>query len=198
MNKKNKHASQNKEQAPQQVPERKKAFSLFYSSSFWLKLVIVGQMVLLGLQFTPNISTNGDDAVYYILGKSLATGHGYRNIQVVGSPVETNFPLVFPGFLAIIHLFTHTPLFSKILVACLGCLVTLASFYLFRLWTPRYLVPLLLLIASLSVLNQHALELLSEIPYVALTLFSLILLENQLPQYWNGVFRCFHCCKSFQ
>jgi hypothetical protein len=163
------------------IPETAKRFniiSLFSSTTFWLKLIIMGQMVLLGLQFTPDISTNGDDAVYYILGKSLATGQGYRNIHLAGAPVSTSYPLVFPCFLAMTHFFTHTPLIAKILVACLGCIATLASFYLFRLWASWYLVPLLILISSLSVLNQHALELLSEIPYVVLTLLSLIFLEK--------------------
>ncbi len=178
----------------QQPSARFNVISLFSSPTFWLKFIIVGQMVLLGLQFTPDISTNGDDAVYYILGKSLATGQGYRNIHLAGSPISTSYPIVFPGFLAITHFFTHTPLVAKILVACLGCIATLASFYLFRMWASRYLVPLLLLISSLSVMNQHALELLSEIPYVVLTLLSLILLEKSLksPQrkglFWIAIF----------
>jgi hypothetical protein len=178
MNKKNNSSSQKKETSLQQTTEKKTAFSLVYSSGFWLKLIIIGQMVLLGLQFTPTISTNGDDATYYIIGKSIAAGTGYRNIQLIGAPVETNYPVIFPSFLAITHLFTHTPLLAKILVACLGCCATLASFYFFRIWAPWYLMPLVLLIGSLAVLNQHALQLLSEIPYVVLTLLALILLEK--------------------
>jgi hypothetical protein len=194
MNKKNKPASVKEETAAKPAPERKQIITLFSSSKFWLKVIVIGQMILLGLQFTPNISTNGDDAVYYILGQSIATGHGYRNIQLAGSPVETNFPIAFPSFLAFIHLFTDTPLLSKILVACLGCLATIASFYLFRVWAPWFLIPLVLLIGSLSVLNQHALELLSEIPYVAATVLSLILLEKSYRDpkskwlFWLAVF----------
>jgi hypothetical protein len=178
MNKKNKPVSIKEEKGVNPDPKRKSIISLFSLSSFWLRIIIIGQMILLGLQFTPNISTNGDDAVYYILGKSIATGHGYRNIQLTGAPVETNFPIAFPSFLAIVHLFTDTPLLSKILVACLGCIATLASFYLFRVWASWLLIPLLLLVGSLSVLNQHALELLSEVPFLALTLISLVLLEK--------------------
>ena len=156
----------------------KNAFLLFASPTFWLKAVMLAQMALLGLQFAPTISTNGDDAVYYILGKSLASGQGYHNIHLVHSPIATSYPIVFPAFLSITHFFTDTPLLAKILVMCLGLLVTLASWKLFKLYMPPYALPLIVLIGSSAVLNQHAIELLSEIPYVLLTLISLLLMEK--------------------
>jgi hypothetical protein len=177
MQKKNTRVSKNIGSVNHKTLDKKKSFPLLFSPTLWVKVILVGQMVLLGLQFTPNISTNGDDAVYYILGKSLASGHGYRNIHLAGSPIATSYPIVFPAFLAITHFITNTPLLAKIFVACFGCLVTLASFYLFRRWAAWSSVPLVLIVGSIAVLNQHALELLSEIPYVALTLISLILLD---------------------
>jgi hypothetical protein len=161
-----------------QVPGNKKGFALFSSPAFWLKLLIIGQMALLGFQLSPDISTNGDDAVYYILGKSLATGQGYRNIHIVNSPVSTQYPVVFPAFLSLTHLLTDKPLIAKILVMSIGCLVTLCSFYLFLGWIPRSAIPLCFLVGTSAVLNQHSLELLSEIPYILLTLLSLLLLEK--------------------
>ena len=176
------------------APKKKNAFTLFTFPLFWLKLIIIGQMVLLGIQFAPTISTNGDDAVYYILGKSLASGQGYRDIHLVHSPVTSSYPVVFPAFLAITHFFTDTPLFAKTLVMCLGSLLTLASLYLFRIWTKWYIVPLLILIGSSAVLNEHAIELLSEIPYALLTVLSLLLLEKSYREphrkllFWLAVF----------
>jgi hypothetical protein len=179
MGKKSKHAADTaKTPASPLLKNNKNAFTVFASQTFWLRLIIIGQMALLCLQFAPDISTNGDDAVYYILGKSLASGHGYRNIHLAQSPIATSYPIVFPAFLAITHFFTDAPLLAKILVMCLGLLATLASFYLFRSWTPWFALPLTILIGCSAVMNQHAIELLSEIPYVLLTVLSLLLLEK--------------------
>lgn len=159
-------------------PDNIHMFRIFSSQTFWLRLIIIGQMVLLGFQLSPDISTNGDDAVYYILGKSLATGQGYKNIHLVNSPVATQYPVVFPAFLSLTHFCTNKPFLAKILVMCMGCLVTLSAFYLFRGWFPRSAIPLCFLIGTSAVLDQHSIELLSEIPYVLLTLLALLLLEK--------------------
>ena len=173
--------SRNKTENGADSPEKAKGpFSIFSSQSLWLKLIIIGQMALLGFQLSPDISTNGDDAVYYILGKSLASGHGYRNLHIVNAQVATQYPVVFPAFLAITHFFTDKPLLAKILVMCMGCLVTLCAFYLFGNWLGQSAcaLALCLMIGASAVLNQHAIELLSEIPYVLLSLISLLLLEK--------------------
>jgi hypothetical protein len=175
---KNKVKAQKTSVPSEYKPEHKNAFRLFASSDFWLKIVIIGQMVLLAIQFAPDISTNGDDAVYYILGKSLASGHGYHNIHIAGSPVSTQYPVVFPAMLAVTHFFTDTPFMAKIMVVCLGLLVTIASFYFFRNWAMWYIIPLVFLIGSSAVISQHAIELLSEIPYLFFSLLALILLEK--------------------
>lgn len=41
-----------------------------------------------------------DDAFYVILAKSLATGHGYRNLNLPGAPFATHYPPGYPLFLA--------------------------------------------------------------------------------------------------
>lgn len=43
-----------------------------------------------------------DDAMYVILGKSLATGHGYRWLNLPGTPPATHFPPGYPALLAAI------------------------------------------------------------------------------------------------
>ena len=43
-----------------------------------------------------------DDAQYLILAKSLATGHGYRFLNLPGAPLATHFPPGYPAFLAIL------------------------------------------------------------------------------------------------
>lgn len=43
-----------------------------------------------------------DDAQYVILAKSLATGQGYRFLNLPGAPLATHFPPGYPAFLAIL------------------------------------------------------------------------------------------------
>jgi hypothetical protein len=41
-----------------------------------------------------------DDGVYVILGKALATGHGYRYLHLPGAPAATHYPPLYPLLLA--------------------------------------------------------------------------------------------------
>src|SRR5438132_657505 len=43
-----------------------------------------------------------DDAMYVILARSLATGHGFRFLNLPGMPAATHFPPGYPAFLALI------------------------------------------------------------------------------------------------
>src|SRR5207237_10023771 len=55
-----------------------------------------------GLVAVNNLPVGGffDDAFYVILAKSLATGHGYRNLNLPGAPLATHYPPGYPLFLA--------------------------------------------------------------------------------------------------
>ena len=46
------------------------------------------------------IGAGGDDAMYLVLAKSLATGQGYHSINVPGAPANTHFPPGYPALLA--------------------------------------------------------------------------------------------------
>jgi len=43
-----------------------------------------------------------DDAQYLVLAKSLATGHGYRFLNLPDAPLATHFPPGYPAFLAVL------------------------------------------------------------------------------------------------
>ena len=43
-----------------------------------------------------------DDAQYLVLAKALATGHGYRFLNLPGAPMATHFPPGYPAFLALL------------------------------------------------------------------------------------------------
>jgi 4-amino-4-deoxy-L-arabinose transferase-like glycosyltransferase len=56
-------------------------------------------VVLAWLQRVPSLTTANDDATYVLLSRSLRDG-GYNSIHLVGAPVHTKYPPVFPAVLA--------------------------------------------------------------------------------------------------
>ena len=147
------------------------------SPSTWVKLFIVVQLVLLACQFTPDLSTNGDDARYFLLGKALHDGKGFRQIQHPAAPVETTYPIVFPLVLAFVQFFSGSILAAKIVQSVLGALTTLMAFYLFRSYSKRLLLPVIALCAACATLAQFSTSLMSEIPYLFFSLLALYLYE---------------------
>ncbi|HEY2374601.1 MAG TPA: hypothetical protein VGH98_01380 [Gemmatimonadaceae bacterium] len=67
-----------------------------------LPLVVAAIAVAAGLYAVDTLPIGGfyDDAFYVILGKSLATGHGYRNLNLPGAPFATHYPPGYPLLLA--------------------------------------------------------------------------------------------------
>lgn len=43
-----------------------------------------------------------DDGIYVVLAKSLATGEGYRYLNLPGAPAATHYPPLYPAFLALL------------------------------------------------------------------------------------------------
>ncbi|HEY2856465.1 MAG TPA: hypothetical protein VGJ18_26720 [Gemmatimonadaceae bacterium] len=50
------------------------------------------------------VGVTNDDGMYVILAKSLATGHGYRWLNLPGTPAAIHFPPGYPAFLALLWL----------------------------------------------------------------------------------------------
>ena len=55
--------------------------------------------VLAWAQRVPSVTTANDDATYILLSRSLREG-GYHSIHLVGAPIHTKYPPVFPALLA--------------------------------------------------------------------------------------------------
>src|SRR5688572_14554514 len=56
-------------------------------------------VVLAWLQRVPSLTTANDDATYVLLSRSLRDG-GYNSIHLVGAPIHTKYPPLFPALLA--------------------------------------------------------------------------------------------------
>jgi hypothetical protein len=71
----------------------------------WLMPLLVGAAVLaVGMALVDGlpVGVTNDDGMYVILAKSLATGHGYRWLNLPGAPAATHFPPGYPAILAVL------------------------------------------------------------------------------------------------
>ena len=69
---------------------------------FWGELTVLVLAIVLWLpRLTGPIDLRWDAGVYYLLGTSLATGHGYRILSEPGSPEALQYPPLLPAFVAL-------------------------------------------------------------------------------------------------
>ena len=71
----------------------------------WLAPLCVGAMVLAVALATMSpwpVGVYYDDGIYLILGKALATGEGYRYLNLPGHPAATHYPPGYPALLALL------------------------------------------------------------------------------------------------
>src|SRR5690348_15948729 len=71
----------------------------------WLMVVLVGAIVFGVGAFIVDglpVGVAHDDGMYVILGKSIATGQGFRWLHVPGAPPATHFPPGYPAVLALL------------------------------------------------------------------------------------------------
>lgn len=91
-----------------------------------------GAAVALGLAlalFDPYLFTGGDNAAYYALTKSLATGRGYVDIIEPGAPKETVYPPGYPALLTPFYIVSGGRLVVLKLQSVLAAAVALVAIY---------------------------------------------------------------------
>jgi hypothetical protein len=163
-----------------QAPHDKNAPGFFSSipQATWVRVLIVLQLSLLAWEFYPDLSTNGDDARYYLLGQAMREGKGYRQIQLPNAPVETGYPIAFPLLLTIVSFVSSSIMVAKIFLALCGALTTLLCYFLFKNHLRRLLVPMLALWAVSSLMVEFSSSLMSEIPFLLFSILALVLYER--------------------
>ena len=83
-------------------------------------------LVLALLLFDPQPFMGGDNFWYMILGESLRTGHGYRDLWLPTAPLHTHYPPVYPILLAVIGVIANSVIAFKLLsLACTTAAVAL-------------------------------------------------------------------------
>jgi 4-amino-4-deoxy-L-arabinose transferase-like glycosyltransferase len=137
----------------------------------------------------PTLFLWGDNAHYIIVAKSLATGHGLRDIHTPGSPPFT-FPVpLFPLALApIVGVFDYDLVPLKLFVAVTGVLTVLAALRLFRcLLDTRRAVLLTVLVAVSPQIVSFSHQVMTELPYLGLSLAALLCAIRYAEQErWTG------------
>ncbi len=140
--------------------------------------VVAGLHLVLGLLlYEPTVFPGGDNADYMILGESLRSFEGYRDLHLPGSPVHTKYPPAYPTLLALLGWIAGVPLFKLASLA-----LTTGTVWLTARWGQRLTGPVpALLAASLLAVNPVLLEyshyVLSEALFTFLIMLCLITLE---------------------
>ena len=117
-----------------------------------------------------------DSGVYIALGKSLATGQGYRAIFLAGHPPHTKYPPVFPAFLApLIGLLGYHLLAMKLLMVALAML----TLYLLYVFFTDFAGDLMAFLVVTFTATSHGMlfysqSIMAEIPYLCLSLLALL------------------------
>ena len=161
---------------------------------FWGELTVLVLAIMLWLpRLTGPIDLRWDAGVYYLLGTSLATGHGYRILSEPGSPEALQYPPLLPAVVALYEraLGSTDPAivgpWLRITYAGVFLVYALAAFALAR----RYLsVGFAVAGVALSLLQFHTLFLsdllFTELPFALVSVaFALVAIDgSQAPRPW--------------
>jgi hypothetical protein len=131
-----------------------------------------------------------DDAIYVSTAKALASGHGYRLIDVPGEPVQTKYPWLYPAILALIwHAWPSFPAnlaaMQWLTLSFAAAAVSLGYLYLvrFRYCSRAVAASAGLVCATAPFFLYFAVHTMAEMPFSLLTLCALWGVESYL---WRG------------
>lgn len=147
--------------------------------------------------FDKKVHLGGDNAGYYIYGKSLAKGEGYRAIHTKDRAKANHFPPGYPALIAVVmKTFSGKITTIKSANGFYMWAALIALFFLFKALTKN--IHLSFIACLLASFNFHMLEystiMMSEIPFVlfsALSLLLFILTDFEIPFYKNWKFILF-------
>lgn len=145
----------------------------------YLYLLILGIAFILSYNFIYDnkIDTNGDNAGYYILAKSIATGKGYSNIHRPDEPAANHLPPGYPVIISSVFKVFGTKISTvKIANGVLFFISLCVLFLIFKILTRN---KLLAFAATLALLfNAHLLRfstlMMSEIPFLLFSSLSIL------------------------
>lgn len=142
-------------------------------------LLLVGLHLALGLLlFDPTLFPGGDNAGYMILGDSLASGQGYRDLYLPHAPLHTKYPPLYPVLLAALSALGGLQLFKLVSLLITSLAVWITYRLAERLAGRRGGLLAAGLLAISPVLLEYSHYVLSEALFVTLVAASLLLLDR--------------------
>jgi hypothetical protein len=125
------------------------------------------------LLFEPTLFPGGDNAGYLILGDSLRTGSGYRDLYLPGSPLHARYPPLLPSLLALLGTLGGTHLAKIAMLACTSLAVWVTAILGRRLVGDGPALFAAALLAINPTLLEYGHYILSEAPFVLLVVLAL-------------------------
>lgn len=128
--------------------------------------------------FDKKVHLGGDNAGYYIYGKSIAKGEGYKSIHTKASEPANHFPPGYPAMIAVVmKVFSSKITTIKTANGFYMLAALFVLFFLFRALTKN--IHLAFIACLFALFNYHLLEystiMMSEIPFVLMATITLLL-----------------------
>ncbi len=148
--------------------------------STWIAVLFLVVASLLSLD--QNLKLQEDSGVYITLAKSLAGGHGYRDLFLVDSPRHTQYPPLLPLLLVpVVYLrgldFTAMKL---VMIALAGITLVLVSALLREITDERKAALVVLLTGTSPAVVYYTQSVMTEIPYLFLSILAIFWIERRV------------------
>jgi len=142
---------------------------------FYPLLLLVVFVAAYGYTFDAKVAQLGDNASYYMLGKSLSQGEGYVNISKLSKTPNNHYPPGYPAVLAAGMIFSDNFVFLKMLNGLFLLGTVLITYLLASRYCGSRSLGFIcgLLVAANFHLQQYGSMLMSEVPFAFFSLFSL-------------------------
>ncbi len=144
----------------------------------YLAIAVSLFLILGGLLLNQDLPLDNDEPFYYLLGKSLYLGQGYRDIYYPGNPPHVTYPFFYPLLLCLAMSISQNILFLKSINILFGAGAILLSAILFQDKRNTVLKLFIPLVAINLWMLSFSVTLAAEIPYLFFSLLSLLLLER--------------------
>jgi hypothetical protein len=149
-----------------------------------LLLLIPSAVYLWHFDDLPQFGDLQDDGLYYVSAKSLADGGGYRIESLPGEPAQTKYPPLYPLLLSVAWRIDpqfprNLPVAAWISWLALPAMLVLSAAYFPKLGVSGWRAWLLLCLMAINpYVILYSSSLMSELPFLALILLTMLLAES--------------------
>jgi 4-amino-4-deoxy-L-arabinose transferase-like glycosyltransferase len=149
-----------------------------------LLLLIPSAVYLWHFDDLPQFGDLQDDGLYYVSAKSLADGGGYRIESLPGEPAQTKYPPLYPLLLSVAWRIDpqfprNLPVAAWISWLALPAMLVLSAAYFPKLGVSGWRAWLLLCLMAINpYVILYSSKLMSELPFLALILLTMLLVES--------------------